>query len=162
MKRGMAESYLASGISIKDGMLHLPVCFPGLPDTPIDILPIDVVVKAFTDIARQDVTGVFHITNANLVSCQQFMETSLSILGIEGVQLKTQADKDVSPILQRFNREIDRTAQYYKPYTSYGVGGPICDQANTRAVLGKSISYNISKKLLETILGYALRVNFEG
>ena len=160
--KGVTGIYSGDGIAVKNGILHLPICFPALPDTPIDILPVDIVVKAITDIAQKDISGVFHITNANLVSCRQFMEMSMDILGIEGVQLKPLADKNVSPVIQRLNEQIDQTAQYYKPYTLYGADGPVCDQTNTRAVLGRSISYNISRKFLETVLGYALRVSFRG
>lgn len=162
--KGNGKVYSEAGISMKSGVLNLPICFPGLPDTPIDILPIDIVVKAILDIAQkcdyEDTGGIFHITNSNLISCKEFIDISLDILGIKGVQIKLSADKNVPQILQRLNEQIDKTAQYYKPYTSYGAGAAVCNQTNTIAALGKPVGYNITKKFLKTVLDYALRVHF--
>jgi nucleoside-diphosphate-sugar epimerase len=157
-----SDRYNNTGIFIKGAFLYLPVFFPGLEETPIDILPIDVVVNAISDIATSGASGVFHITNSDLILLKEFMEMSLRTLGIGGVRVRLQGNEK-NPILQRFNEQINDTVRYYQPYASYGgVNAPICDQTNTASVLGKPIAFKITKKFLDLILNYAMRVHFKG
>lgn len=156
------DRYKDTGISIKRKFLYLPVHFPGIENTPIDILPIDIVVKAISDIATSGKTGTFHITNMETISCKEFIEMSMEILGIRGVKISLQKDETLHPVLKRLNAQIKDTMKYYQPYTSYGSIAPVCDQTNTMAALGKPIGFKITKKFLELILDYAIRVHFKG
>jgi nucleoside-diphosphate-sugar epimerase len=144
--------YDDSGIKGRGALLHLPVCFPGRPDTLVNILPIDLAVEAMLQCAKSD--GTFHITNANPVRLDRLVEMTMRSMGISGVAVGA-ANDSAHPLIFQLNEQIKHAVKYFKPYAAYGAGSPIFDQTYTMQILGRPLRFEITEPFLRCILSSA-------
>ncbi|MFQ5580618.1 MAG: SDR family oxidoreductase, partial [Nitrospiria bacterium] len=139
-------------IGIHDGNMHLPLCFPGKPETLVNLLPIDTAVQAIFECSNS--VGTFHITNAHPIPLKRIVEMSMASLGITGITIST--DHNVThPLLSRLNAELKRSLKYFLPYTLYGLNSATFDQSNTVRILKKPLSFEITEPFLRSILDFA-------
>ncbi|MFQ5579152.1 MAG: SDR family oxidoreductase [Nitrospiria bacterium] len=143
-----------TGIRIFDERVHLPLSFPGKPETLVNLLPIDKAVKTIFKCSHA--YGTFHITNAHPLPLKQVLEMSMASLGITGVTIST--NNSIShPLLTHLNNELKRSLKYFLPYTMYGSKSATFEQTNTISVLNKPLSFEITVPFLRSILDFAYR-----
>lgn len=151
--------YAGSGITMENDFLNLPLYFPGLSETTVNMLPVDVAVKIIISLVH--FAGIFYVTNNAPVLLQQLVAMSMKALGIKGV-LTGDPQLNDNPVLSQLQKQIIQSARYYKPYAYYGVDSPVFDQSETAKALGKPTEFRITDKFIKTILDYAKSVNFKG
>ncbi|KKT29929.1 hypothetical protein A3G55_03155 [Candidatus Giovannonibacteria bacterium RIFCSPLOWO2_12_FULL_44_25] len=152
------RNYDESGVYFDGDMLHMPVAFPGLPETLVNLLPVDVAVKSI--IACSSESGMFYITNNISIKLKKLVKMSMDVLGICDVYVG-EAPTNSSPALLRLNTQIKHASKYYSPYAFYG-DCPTFNWSSTTRALGRPIHFPITEKFIRTILGYAIEVNFKG
>lgn len=162
LKKNSRSRYYNCGITNGENGLFLPIYFPGSPDTMVDILPVDILVKAIMKIADSGIPGTYHLTNATPVKFRWLLAVSLLEIGIMGVTIGEPLEKNINPVLLQLNEALKQTVKYYQPYASYGLNGPAFDQTNTIKILGSELKFKITKNYIRTIIQYAESVNFKG
>lgn len=144
------KKYYNSGIHQNDGILTAPIAFPGLPNTLINIIPIDLAVAAIMDCSNN--LGTFQITNTYPPRLDELIRIGTKILGMRGMYVgEPQAGSDT--VLSALNQRIKNTTKHYRPYLCKSDVGEFPD---------KSIKFPITEKFISLILGYAMSVNFKG
>ena len=145
-------SYETSGIKRCGAFLHLPVYFPGLADTLVNILPIDLAVEAILECSKS--VGTFHITNARPIRLDRLVEMTMESMGISGVAVGATTSA-THPMIFQLNERIKNAVKHFQPYAEYGANGPIFDQANTMRMLGRPLQFEITEPFLRFILNSA-------
>jgi len=141
--------YAESGIKSRGALLHLPVYFPGIPDTLVNILPIDLAVDAMLACSKSD--GTFHITNSQPIRLDRLVGMSMESMGISGVAVGN-ASAVTHPLIFQLNEQIKQAVKYFRPYAAYGANSPIFDQTNTMRILGRPLRLEITEPFLRCIL----------
>jgi nucleoside-diphosphate-sugar epimerase len=148
--------YLASGIKNRSTLLHLPVYFPGAPDTLVNILPIDLAIEAMLACSKSD--GTFHITNSQPIRLDRLVEMSMNSMGISGVAVGN-ASAASDRLICQLNEQIKQAVRYFGPYAAYGANSPIFDQTNTMRILGRPLQFEITEPFLCRILSSVSKAN---
>ncbi len=149
-------------IEKKNGVWHLPIYFPAVPGTNINLLPIDLAIDAILKCSDAQHSDIFNITNATPIKVERLVDISMKVFGIEGVKTGMPPDDAGNPLLNQLNKQIVQAVKYYSPYICCGPSEPEFDQTSTAAVLGKALSFRITEKFIRTILNYASSVHFKG
>ena len=150
------------GIEKKNGIWRLPIYFPAIPGTNINLLPIDLAIDAIFGCSNVQHSDIFHITNATPIKVERLVDISMKIFGIQGVKTGMPPDDAGNQLLNQLNKQIAQAVKYYSPYICCGPSEPDFDQTSTVAVLGKVLSFPITETFVKTILDYAISVNFKG
>ena len=141
--------YEGSGITAGDGVLHLPVYFPGMPETLVNILPVDFAVEAILECSQSD--GTFHITNSKPIRLDRLVRMTMESIGISGVAVGG-ASCGNHPAVFQLNEQTKQVVKYFQPYAAYGADSPIFDQTNTARILGRPLQFEITEPFLRCIL----------
>lgn len=160
------DKYAASGISLINEKLSLPVRIPCSNSSTINLINVDHLAEQIVTIAQsQESNGkVFHIVNPNPPVSRSLCENTLNILGIEGcrfVNLPEYSELElVGKVITQIERDIYRSCKSYIPYM---LNEPIFDNSNVRHLLGSAYKPppTITQDLLKIILSYAIRSNFK-
>lgn len=148
--------YAESGIKNRSALLHLPVYFPGAPDTLVNILPIDLAIEAMLACSKSD--GTFHITNSQPIRLDRLVEMTMNSMGISGVAVG-KASAATDRLIHQLNEHIKQAVKYFGPYAAYGANSPIFDQTNTMRILGRPLEFEITEPFVHRILSSVSKAN---
>lgn len=124
----------------------------------LNLVPVDWLVKAITDIMEQGERGqIYNLANTCPPKVAWIVKTSLEILGIQGVkqrQLGEFVSAASSPILRQWQEHTDQRLERYLPY----VTGEL--EFGCEALATSEFSPVIDRAFLETMLKYAMSTRF--
>lgn len=163
------EYYRKSGISATNGLLIVPARVPCFPQSTINITTIDYVVEMLYRLTnhKESIGKTFHVANQNPPQFVWLFDIGAKILGITGFQLiniKNSTDMSTllpgartSDVLRKIESDILYACGEYLPYIS---GEPVFDDSNMQRLLGHAMHPSVTKKLVERLLGYAMKTDF--
>jgi len=155
------EKYKANGIGFNpDGMLRLPILGNFSPTSTLNIVPIDWVVKAVSDLAELPAEGkVFHVVHPHPPKVRWLNDIALPHLGITGFRYGSSTDYDPSSLLGRFQRIFDRGVAPYIPYITHETR---FETLNMPCVLGEDYTPppEVDEAFVTRLLDYGKSVDF--
>lgn len=155
--------YRDDGVSLKNGILHVPLRICGSADATINMGCVDYIVDIVVRLAEcPESTGkTFHIVNPHPPKLGWLMEAGFKIIQMEGVRIldsDTLTNEHKNFPATKWEERISRIIQQYLDYTC---GEPVFDMRNVKEVLGAVPAHpKVDEPLIERLLGYALKVNF--
>lgn len=153
----------ASGRSVLplEPILRLPVRIPCKPSATVNIIPIDVAVRAMMDCARseRDQPEIFHITNGHPPRARFLFEETTRLLGVTGLvfpgdEIPSEDDRVDATLAKVLESVLFRT----QPYVPYIQG----ETKFSRENLSRHIStarlpdYTVDSAYLDRILNFAM------
>lgn len=153
--------YEANGIGFnQDGMLRLPIWGSFSPISTLNIVPVDWVVKAISDLADLSANDqVFNVVHPRPPKIRWLNDVSLQCLGITDFRYGDSPCNNSKSLLGRFQRIFDRSTAQYIPYITHEAK---FDVSNMPHVLGGNyvLPPDVDESFVARLLGYAKSVNF--
>ena len=152
-----------AGFRMCGNRLSLPIDVPGLKNSVLTIACVDFVVDAMIEIAQ--LPRCWHEVY-NLVPVQSktyiwWLDTSLRILGIEGVRVVEPSSLIIDRSRGRHHSVIQRRiVQGCKPYIPYIAGATTFEPSNLSKVLPTCEHPDINEQLVSKLLAYAVEHRF--
>ncbi len=155
--------YRDDGISLKNGILHIPMRICGSANATVNMGCVDYIVDIVVRLAESpaSVGKTFNIVNPNPPKLGWLLETSFKIIQMEGIQIM---DTDtLSCEYKNFpaTKLEERISRITKQYQDYTCGEPVFDNRNVKEILGTVPAHpKVDEALIERLLIYAIKVNF--
>jgi len=159
------ELYRKAGIYADGDRLVFPLKFPCAPDSTINLVPIDYVVRTMLELAASPESAgqTYHITNPHPPRIVELMREGCRMVKLEGIEF---VNCSFSNALQLIRQEIDDYAKLglnisfcmeIREYIHYFFGEPLFDVSNVRHTLRHRFVEPpaITPRLLHTLLSYA-------
>ena len=167
IRRG--EQYTPA-IKEKATPVEIPMRIFGAPDALINLVPVDYVAEAISEIAkRPEAQGMtFHLTNPHPLTLAQLTDKTSQALGIEGVEpwyqddgvVGTGLDGDLNPA-SRSHAKLSPTERLFlrhtRPYAPYLQSRLSFDTSNTMNVLNGTVTCpKITRSLVSLLIDRAV------
>lgn len=155
--------YRNDRISLKNGVLHIPLRICGSVNATLNVGCIDYIVDIVVRLAENPgSTGkTFHIVNPNPPKFNWLLETSFKTMQMEGLQIM-----DADTLIGEHKhlpatKWEERISRIIKQYLDYTRGEPVFDNSNVKKILGAVPAHpKVDEALIERLLSYAMKVNF--
>lgn len=144
----------------KGGTIHLPVMMPGFEETRLNLVTVDFVVKALSDIIDRERKGIhlYHVVDNNPPSMKDVIDHVADLLNISGIELVTpeyyfKADKKgLDAALFNLN----------KSYMCYTTSRALYDSSNLDRICPDAFNSIEKKDLFDRMISFTKKKLTEG
>ena len=166
------ENLKKIGVYSENDTFYLPLKFPLLEKSTINIVPIDYVVNTILKLADKcnSVDQTYHITNPNPPKIIDIIQVGCQIANLKGIEFINCPFEDSLKLIRNqiiHYSKYDLNISFFmeiREYIHYFFGEPIFDISNVRETLGDNYveSPKISPEFILKILQFAAERNWKG
>lgn len=140
--------------SAGNGSIHVPLMLPGIEETRLNLVPVDFVVKAVSDIAENEESGnlIYHIVDDNPSSMREVIRYVSSILNLTGIRI-TSPEYYRQTAKSGLDRSLIRLIRTYMGYTT---SGAVYDASNLHQVLRGTFPFPDKGELFKSMIAFTL------
>lgn len=156
-----------SGITLgRNGTLHIPLTVQISPDSSLDMIPVDWVVRNMVQLFESEGSKslTFHFAHAHPPKAIDIIRVCFSTMGITGIEVVDKwpdgkAPEHAHTALRFVQRSVD---SLIGRFTGYMKNHKTFDTTNTRAMMGDSFEPppTIDRALVERLMRFAMERNF--